>query len=61
MQARSRSKPLKGIAEAVCKGFPTLQELEKMSAEEAKTKLMKLKGIGEYSADISLSSSKVRA
>jgi len=47
-----RAKPLKGIAEAICKGFPTLQELEKMSAEEAKAKLMGLKGIGEYSADI---------
>lgn len=47
-----RAKPLKGIAEAICKGFPTLREFEKMSAEEAKAKLMKLKGIGEYSADI---------
>jgi len=47
-----RAKPLKSIAEAVCKGFPTLQELEKMPAEEAKSKLMELKGIGEYSADI---------
>jgi len=47
-----RAKPLKGIAEAVCKGFPTLQELEKMPPEKAKDTLMKLKGIGEYSADI---------
>jgi len=47
-----RAGPLKGIAEAVCKGFPTLQELEKMPAEEAKAKLMALKGVGEYSADI---------
>ena len=47
-----RAKPLKGIAEAICKGFPTLQELEKMPAEEAKAKLTELKGIGEYSADI---------
>jgi len=47
-----RARPLKGIAEALCRGFPTLQELEKMPAEEAKAKLMELKGIGEYSADI---------
>jgi 3-methyladenine DNA glycosylase/8-oxoguanine DNA glycosylase len=47
-----RAKTLKGIAEAICKGFPTLQELENISIEEAKTKLMELKGIGEYSADI---------
>jgi N-glycosylase/DNA lyase len=46
-----RAKTLKGIAEAICKDFPRLQELEKMSAEEAKAKLMELKGIGEYSAD----------
>jgi len=47
-----RAKILKGIAESICKGFPTLQELERMPAEEAKAKLMELKGIGEYSADI---------
>ena len=47
-----RAKTLKGIAQALCKGFPTLQELEKMPAKEAKDKLMELKGIGEYSADI---------
>jgi 3-methyladenine DNA glycosylase/8-oxoguanine DNA glycosylase len=47
-----RAKPLKGIAKALCKGFPTLQELEKMTAEQAKAKLMELKGIGEYSAEI---------
>jgi DNA-3-methyladenine glycosylase II len=47
-----RAPVLKGIAEALCKGFPTLRELKAMSAEEAKVKLMELKGIGEYSADI---------
>jgi DNA-3-methyladenine glycosylase II len=47
-----RAKSLKRIAEAICKGFPTLQEFEKMSADEAKAKLMELRGIGEYSADI---------
>jgi 3-methyladenine DNA glycosylase/8-oxoguanine DNA glycosylase len=47
-----RAKTLKGIAEAVSKGFPTPRELENISAEEAKAKLMELKGIGDYSADI---------
>ncbi len=47
-----RAKTLRGIAEAICRGFPTLRELEEMSAEEAKAKVMELKGIGEYSADI---------
>jgi len=47
-----RAKSLKGIAEAIHRGFPSLQELEKMPAKEAKAKLMELKGIGEYSADI---------
>jgi DNA-3-methyladenine glycosylase II len=47
-----RAKILKGIAEAICKGFPTLRELEEMSTEEAKARLMELKGIGEYSADV---------
>jgi DNA-3-methyladenine glycosylase II len=47
-----RAKSLRGIAEVVSKGFPSLQELEGMSAKEAKAKLMELKGIGEYSADI---------
>jgi 3-methyladenine DNA glycosylase/8-oxoguanine DNA glycosylase len=47
-----RAKTLKGIAESLCKGFPTTQELDKMSSEEAKARLMELKGIGEYSADI---------
>ena len=47
-----RAKVLKGIAKAVVKGFPTLRELEAMSPEDAKAKLMELKGIGEYSADI---------
>lgn len=47
-----RAKTLKGIAEAVCKAFPTLQELEKMPPEKTNDTLMKLKGIGEYSADI---------
>jgi DNA-3-methyladenine glycosylase II len=47
-----RAKPLRGIAEAIRAGFPSPQELEKMTNQEAKAKLMELKGIGEYSADI---------
>ncbi len=47
-----RAKSLKGIAESVSRGFPVIQQLETMSAEDAKAKLMELKGIGEYSADI---------
>jgi 3-methyladenine DNA glycosylase/8-oxoguanine DNA glycosylase len=47
-----RAKHLKRIAEVINSGFPSLQELEKMPAKEAKAKLMELKGIGEYSADI---------
>jgi 3-methyladenine DNA glycosylase/8-oxoguanine DNA glycosylase len=47
-----RAPVLKGIAKAIGEGFPTLQELETMSTDGAKAKLMKLKGIGEYSADI---------
>jgi 3-methyladenine DNA glycosylase/8-oxoguanine DNA glycosylase len=41
-----------GTRQIDLKRFPTIQELERMSAEEAKAKLMELKGIGEYSADI---------
>jgi 3-methyladenine DNA glycosylase/8-oxoguanine DNA glycosylase len=47
-----RSTFLRAIAETVRKGFPSVQELERMSPEEAKLRLMELKGIGEYSADI---------
>jgi len=47
-----RAKVLKGIAKPVLKGFPTVRDLEAMSPEQAKAKLMELKGIGEYSADI---------
>lgn len=47
-----RAKSLRAIAQTVRKGFPSLQELDAMSPDEAKTKLMDLKGIGDYSADI---------
>ncbi len=47
-----RAKVLKGIAKALTGGFPSPMELDAMPPEKAKTKLMELKGIGEYSADI---------
>ena len=47
-----RAKSLRDIAEAIREGFPSPQELEEMTEQEAKAKLMELKGIGEYSADI---------
>ena len=47
-----RAENLKGIAEAIRKGFPTLQELEEMPPETARAKLMELRGIGDYSADV---------
>ena len=44
---------LKGIAKAIVDGeCPSLEELEKMSPIQAKKSLMRLKGIGEYSAEI---------
>jgi DNA-3-methyladenine glycosylase II len=47
-----RGESLRSIAEAVRKGFPSLQQLEKLSPAEARAKLMELRGIGGYSADI---------
>jgi DNA-3-methyladenine glycosylase II len=47
-----RAEPLRGIAESIRRGFPSPQELEGMSVEAANAKLMELKGIGDYSADI---------
>lgn len=48
-----RAKRIVKLAEKlVTEGFPTLLELEMMSAEEAKKMLLELPGIGDYSADI---------
>ncbi len=48
-----RAKRIVKLAGTLMKeGFPTLQELEKLSPEEAKKRLMELPGIGDYSADI---------
>lgn len=47
-----RANYLKSIASTLIRGFPSLDELERLSPSKAKRKLMELKGIGEYSADI---------
>jgi 3-methyladenine DNA glycosylase/8-oxoguanine DNA glycosylase len=48
-----RAKRIVKLSEKLIKeDFPTLQELEMLSAEEAKKKLLELPGIGDYSADI---------
>ncbi len=48
-----RAKRIIKLAQKLVKeDFPTLQDLEKLSSEEAKKKLLELPGIGDYSADI---------
>jgi len=47
-----RAKNLASIADQLKAGFPSMDELYAMSPEEAKKKLMTLRGIGEYSAEI---------
>jgi len=48
-----RAKRIVKLAEKLVKeGFPTLQELERLSADEARGRLLELPGIGDYSADI---------
>ena len=47
-----RAKYLIAIAKKIDAGFPSLDDLKRMSAEEAKRKLMELPGIGDYSSDI---------
>jgi DNA-3-methyladenine glycosylase II len=48
-----RAKRIVKLAEKLTEeDFPTLQELERLSSEEAKKRLLKLPGIGDYSADI---------
>lgn len=50
-----RARYLKSIAEAICeRRCPTIKELAQMPFEEAKAELMKLEGIGEYSAEVVL-------
>ncbi|MGD1060269.1 MAG: hypothetical protein ABR879_02295, partial [Methanomassiliicoccales archaeon] len=48
-----RAKRIVQMARSIAEnGFPTTEELENMSPEEAKAKLLELPGIGDYSADI---------
>ena len=48
-----RAKYLVGVAKILQKeDFPTFKELEELSPEDAKEKLLELPGIGDYSADI---------
>ncbi len=48
-----RAKRIIKLSEKLVKeNFPTLQELETLSPQEAKLKLLELPGIGDYSADI---------
>jgi DNA-3-methyladenine glycosylase II len=47
-----RATNLVAIAKALTQGFPTMDELWTMNTEEAKKKLVTLRGIGDYSADI---------
>jgi 3-methyladenine DNA glycosylase/8-oxoguanine DNA glycosylase len=50
-----RAERLRAIADLIQrKDFPSVERLEGMPAEGAKRELMKLKGIGEYSAEIVL-------
>jgi DNA-3-methyladenine glycosylase II len=47
-----RAKNLKAIATKLTLGFPSMDELYSMESEEAKKKLLTLRGIGEYSAEL---------
>jgi DNA-3-methyladenine glycosylase II len=47
-----RAKNLTSIAKTMQQGFPAMDDLWTMNAEEAKQNLLNLRGIGDYSADI---------
>jgi DNA-3-methyladenine glycosylase II len=47
-----RAANLVAIAKALRNGFPTMDELWAMEPEEAKNRLLKLRGIGDYSAEL---------
>jgi DNA-3-methyladenine glycosylase II len=47
-----RAKNLKAIATTLTQGFPSMDELYAMEPAEAKKKLLTLRGIGEYSAEL---------
>lgn len=47
-----RAKNLKAIATTLTQGVPSMDELFTMAPEEANNKLLTLRGIGEYSAEL---------
>jgi 3-methyladenine DNA glycosylase/8-oxoguanine DNA glycosylase len=47
-----RAKNLRSIAESLEEGFPGAEELSALTPEEAREKLMELRGIGPYAASI---------
>ncbi|MGZ3749551.1 MAG: hypothetical protein ACXVCD_19595, partial [Pseudobdellovibrionaceae bacterium] len=47
-----RAKNLKSIATTLTQDFPNMDELYAMEPEEAKNKLLTLRGIGDYSAEL---------
>jgi len=47
-----RAENLLSIAKTLTRGFPTMEELWEIPHEEAKKKLLSLRGIGDYSAEI---------
>ncbi len=47
-----RAKNLKAIAQRLVKSFPDIEELAAMTPEDAKSNLLELHGIGEYSVGI---------
>ena len=47
-----RAKNLKAIATTLTQDFPNMDELFVLNPEEAKNKLLTLRGIGEYSAEL---------
>src|SRR3990170_6300544 len=47
-----RAASLIAIARSLTEGFPTMEQLSLLGSEEAKLRLMSLRGIGDYSADI---------
>jgi DNA-3-methyladenine glycosylase II len=47
-----RAENLVSIASALQSGFPTMDQLWEMTPEEAKKRLLSLRGIGDYSAEI---------
>jgi 3-methyladenine DNA glycosylase/8-oxoguanine DNA glycosylase len=47
-----RGKYIVASAGMISRGFPSMQEIMRMSPDQAKEKLMELPGVGDYAADI---------